>query len=131
LTNLIPAASDNQHAKFRVPLNILEDAIPELGAFPYERGDRTWDGKTLLIKGSKSKYAVIISSDHFCHINAEHSFRRYVNHQNIPLTAKFFPKMRLETIEAGHWGLLFTEFSLLQIVDHRNPCYWQFMQSRE
>jgi hypothetical protein len=56
LTNFVSTSSGNPHAaRFRVPLDILDSAIPEIGSFPYEPGERSWDGKTLLVKGSKSK----------------------------------------------------------------------------
>jgi hypothetical protein len=68
LTNLqlpIPSRSgyhDTSHekAKFIVPLDILDRSIGALGSFPYEYDKEnqtvptTWDGPTLVIKGSKS-----------------------------------------------------------------------------
>ncbi len=41
-----------------------------------------WNGPTLFIKG-------------------EHS--RYLNRHNIPVAEAFFPNMRLETLDTGHW----------------------------
>lgn len=41
--------------KFKVPLDILAEAIPELGSFPYAEGERSWEGPTMFIKGTKSK----------------------------------------------------------------------------
>ena len=38
LTNLIPADSKNPHARFRIPIDIIHDAIPELGGFPTNQG---------------------------------------------------------------------------------------------
>ncbi|KIJ22331.1 hypothetical protein M422DRAFT_197277, partial [Sphaerobolus stellatus SS14] len=70
--------------KFRVPVDVVRDSLEDIGGFPYEPGEREWHGKTLIIKGSKSKY---------------------VNKHNIPIAEKFFPNMRLETLEAGHWGM--------------------------
>jgi hypothetical protein len=56
LTNLIvPPASSPDKVKFQVPLSILKDSIPALGSFPYEPGERSWSGRTLVIRGSKSK----------------------------------------------------------------------------
>ncbi|KAG9015322.1 hypothetical protein FRB93_013022 [Tulasnella sp. JGI-2019a] len=82
LTNLTPA-SPSAPQNFRIPLDYLEQGIKGLGDFPYEPGERTWDGKTLIVKGAKSKY---------------------VNRRNIPIAQQYFPNMKLETLEAGHWG---------------------------
>ncbi|KAM6504088.1 Alpha/Beta hydrolase fold [Amanita muscaria] len=83
LTNLVvPPASSPKKAKFQVPLSLLNESISLLGSFPYEPGNRLWQGKTLVIKGSKSKY---------------------INRHNIPTIEAFFPDMRLEVLDAGHW----------------------------
>ncbi|KAF8640288.1 hypothetical protein AX16_010183 [Volvariella volvacea WC 439] len=83
LTNLIvPPASSEHPAKFQVPLDVIDRAIPDIGTFPYTPGERTWDGRTLFVKGSRSKY---------------------INHHNLPLCSQFFPSMKLETLETGHW----------------------------
>jgi len=29
---------------------------------------------------------------------------RYINHNNLPVMRAFFPSMRLEELDAGHWG---------------------------
>ncbi|THG95721.1 hypothetical protein EW026_g5973 [Hermanssonia centrifuga] len=68
--------------RFRIPLHTIGAAIPELGSFPYEPGEREWDGPTLFIKGTKSKY---------------------INDRNIPIAKEFFPNATLEPLEAGHW----------------------------
>ncbi|KIJ32892.1 hypothetical protein M422DRAFT_265230 [Sphaerobolus stellatus SS14] len=41
--------------KFRVPVDVVKDSLEEIGGFPYEPDEREWHGKTLIIKGSKSK----------------------------------------------------------------------------
>ena len=38
---------------------------------------------------------------------------RYVNRHNVPLTKRYFPNLRLETLEAGHWGSFSRFFFLL------------------
>jgi hypothetical protein len=87
LTNL---NTDLKPLKFRVPLDIIGPAIEQIGWFPYAPGERVWDGKTLFIKGTKSKY---------------------INHHNIPIAKEFFPSMRTEELDAGHWGTLRTRLS--------------------
>ncbi|KAL4248699.1 AB hydrolase superfamily protein [Abortiporus biennis] len=81
LTNLAPH-KEHHPLRFRVPLDIIGDAIVEVGSFPYVPGDRTWEGPTMFIKGTRSKY---------------------INNHNIPIAKQFFPHMVLETLEAGHW----------------------------
>jgi|SRR5712672_3556595 len=81
LTNLDAAS---QPFKFQVPLDIIESSIPDLGGFPHKPGERPWHGKTLFVKGTKSKY---------------------INKNNIPIAKEFFPSMSLETLDAGHWGM--------------------------
>ena len=52
--------TSHEKAKFIVPLDILERSIGDLGSFPYEYDKEnqtvttTWDGPTLVVKGSKS-----------------------------------------------------------------------------
>ena len=29
----------------------------------------------------------------------------YINHKNIPALRAFFPNMRIEELDAGHWGM--------------------------
>ncbi|KAH9063836.1 alpha/beta-hydrolase [Lactarius vividus] len=80
LTNL---DSTTRPLKFQVPLDIIGASIPDLGSFPYKPGERTWNGNTLFVKGSKSKY---------------------INKNNLPIAREFFPGMSLETLDASHWG---------------------------
>ncbi|KWU42475.1 alpha/beta-hydrolase [Rhodotorula sp. JG-1b] len=81
LTNLDRASpSDPYH--FRIPLPFLQNAIDEIGAFPYTPGERVYEKPSLFLKGSKSKY---------------------INSRNIPVIKQFFPNARLETLDAGHW----------------------------
>ena len=51
LTNLLPS----KPFKFRNPLGIIEENLNGIGDFPYEPGERVWNGKTLIVKGAKSK----------------------------------------------------------------------------
>ncbi|KIK68704.1 hypothetical protein GYMLUDRAFT_237715 [Collybiopsis luxurians FD-317 M1] len=83
LTNIVmPQESGLDHIRFRIPLETLSDAIPELGWFPYLPGETKWDGMTLFVKGANSDF---------------------INHRDYPIMKDFFPKMRMETLEAGHW----------------------------
>ncbi|KAJ8520757.1 hypothetical protein ONZ45_g2460 [Pleurotus djamor] len=85
LTNFVSPTSQSPHAKFQVPLNILASAIPELGLFPYQPGERIWPGRTMFIKGEKSKLRndpLWTSSFHPDH---------------------YFPNMILEKLDTGHW----------------------------
>jgi hypothetical protein len=54
LTNLSPEKG-GAPMSFRIPLDILEVAVPNFGDFPYVPGERTWEGPTLVIRGKRSK----------------------------------------------------------------------------
>ncbi|KLO13035.1 alpha/beta-hydrolase [Schizopora paradoxa] len=68
--------------KFKIPLDIINDAISNIGWFPYEPGDVTWDGPTLFMRGSRSNYIKL---------------------KHMDLIKQFFPRMSLETLDASHW----------------------------
>lgn len=79
--------------RFTLPLDLLEDSIPALGAFPWEyrvpvgrEGHKpehpTWDGPTLVVRGTKSPY---------------------ITDENLPSFKAFFPNSRVEELDAGHW----------------------------
>ncbi|WVQ73730.1 hypothetical protein IAR50_003310 [Cryptococcus sp. DSM 104548] len=76
------------HLVFRIPLQLLSKAIPQIGDFPYKPpppitdASPEWQGPTLFIKGEHSKY---------------------INKHNIPVAERFFPNMKLEVLDAGHW----------------------------
>jgi len=82
LTNISLPTSSTPYIHFRIPLSVIGDAISEIGNFPYEPAERTWDGRTLFIKGTKS---------------------RYINRRNIPLAKEHFPRMVQVELDAGHW----------------------------
>lgn len=77
-----------EHLVFRLPLDLLAEEIPSIGTFPYtppppkSETSPTWDGPVMFLKGAKSKY---------------------INKRNIPVCEAFFPNMKLETLDAGHW----------------------------
>lgn len=83
LTNLEPFTASQPYANFRVPLDTLYEAMPEIGWFPHAPGERNWTGRTMFIKGTKSAY---------------------INRHTIPAIREFFPQMKLEMLDAGHWA---------------------------
>ncbi|THV05638.1 alpha/beta-hydrolase, partial [Dendrothele bispora CBS 962.96] len=89
LTNLIvpsDPSSLQEYAKFGIPLDILSEAVPDIGIFPYEPGEvEPWTGRTLFVKGGKSKF---------------------LNEDAIGVARKLFPSMELEVLDAGHYGEL-------------------------
>ncbi|KAF9077081.1 alpha/beta-hydrolase [Rhodocollybia butyracea] len=83
LTNiLMPNETGEDYIRFRIPLGTLSDALSELGSFPYLPGERKWEGKTLFVKGEKSKF---------------------INHHYHSAMNDFFPNMNMEPIDTGHW----------------------------
>lgn len=63
LTNL-HRPSPSQHWTFRIPVKMINEDLEQIGDFPYDdekglmkddRQVRSWDGKTLFVKGAKSK----------------------------------------------------------------------------
>ncbi|CED84045.1 Predicted alpha/beta hydrolase [Phaffia rhodozyma] len=79
LTNSI--LKDNK-VTFRVPLELIKEAIPAIGDFPFQPGEITWNGPTMLVKGTRSKY---------------------INRHNIPVAEQFFPNMVLKELDTAHW----------------------------
>lgn len=69
---------------FRVPLSTLADSLDAMADFPYraETDDVQYDGPTLFIRGTRS---------------------RYVPDESVPAIRKFFPRAKIEDVEAGHW----------------------------
>ncbi|KAF5367023.1 hypothetical protein D9758_003869 [Tetrapyrgos nigripes] len=84
LTNLIlPSDTSEEYARFGIPLDILSDAIPDIGTFPYEPGEiEPWEGRTLFVKGERSKF---------------------LNSETLAIAKKFFPQLELKSVDAGHW----------------------------
>jgi pimeloyl-ACP methyl ester carboxylesterase len=80
--------SPSGHLAFRIPLDLLGRSIPHIGDFPYPQPDSestseiNWPGPTLFLKGEHSKY---------------------INRRNIPIAKAYFPQMKLEVLDAGHW----------------------------
>lgn len=57
LTNLERNPPDSKHWTFRIPLDILKRHLDQISAFPYEpHTTRPYQGRTLFIKGARSKY---------------------------------------------------------------------------
>lgn len=81
LTNLVRA--DDQTMKFRVPLSVLGESLDDMADFPWsESGSVKYDGPTLMVRGTKSKY---------------------VSDDTIPAIKQFFPNSEIADVEAGHW----------------------------
>lgn len=69
--------------KFRVPLSVLGASLDDMADFPYrEPGAVKYDGPTLVVRGTKS---------------------RYVGDDSIAAIKKFFPHSEIADVEAGHW----------------------------
>ena len=69
--------------KFRVPLSTLGSSLEGMADFPFrEPGAVTYDGPTLVVRGTKS---------------------RYVSDESLPAIRKFFPNSEVADVEAGHW----------------------------
>ncbi len=116
LTNIKSSAGPDNHLTFRMPVHLLSESIISIGHFPYtppppmSPQSPQWTGPTLFLKG-------------------EHS--RYLNRHNIPVAKAFFPNMRLEVLETGHWvhaekpaetvGLVETFIQEVGNEDHANP----------
>jgi len=81
LTNLATTPPQSP-LKFKVPLDIISRAIQNIGWFPYEPGEVSWDGPTLFMRGSRSNYIKL---------------------KHMDLIKQFFPSMILESLEASHW----------------------------
>jgi len=86
LTNLLPPSASkipSKTVRFQIPIPILTEAIPALGSFPYTVDEgRSWRGRSLVVKGARSEY---------------------ITESNIMTLRAFFPEMKMETLDAGHW----------------------------
>ncbi|KAJ3571076.1 hypothetical protein NP233_g3992 [Leucocoprinus birnbaumii] len=87
MTNLILPAPLQSHTRphFHLPLDVLKQAVPELGWFPYDLNDPKrpqWNGKTLIFRGLKSPYIDETNEDSF---------------------KQFFPDSTIESLDTGHW----------------------------
>ncbi|KAN0068057.1 Alpha/Beta hydrolase fold [Elaphomyces granulatus] len=89
LTNLTRSVN-SPTLKFRIPLGILANSLDDMSGFPFEEPSADakdgsiikYDGPTLVVRGTKS---------------------RYVGDETIPTIKRFFPKSSIADIEAGHW----------------------------
>ena len=88
--------------KFKIPIGLLGESIAELGSFPYSPGERTFDGPTLFIKGTRSKCVMTL------HVYLPFSILRpsyrYINRHNVDLAKAFFPNMIMKELDTNHWG---------------------------
>lgn len=81
LTNLVRDA-ETKVLKWRVPLSILGKSLDFMGDFPILPDEAQFKKPTLFIRGKYSKY---------------------VTDEMIPLIGRFFPRFRIEDVDAGHW----------------------------
>ncbi|KAG9085967.1 hypothetical protein FRC06_003333 [Ceratobasidium sp. 370] len=81
LHNLV-APAKGEPLRFRIPLSIIANGIDGIGDFPHTPGQEIWEGPVLFVKGAKSKY---------------------INRRNTPVMEQYFPNMKLEILDAGHW----------------------------
>ncbi|KAL2753942.1 hypothetical protein ACRALDRAFT_1062925 [Sodiomyces alcalophilus JCM 7366] len=83
LGNLHRPDRDSPQQKFRVPLDIIGRALPNMGDFPFKDPNAVrFEKPALFIRGTESKY---------------------VADDVLPLIGQFFPKFRLVDVKAGHW----------------------------
>ncbi|KAF3926062.1 hypothetical protein ABW20_dc0109185 [Dactylellina cionopaga] len=82
-TNLLKPTAGNDKFRWRIPVNILGNALDQMAGFPFTPGGKNVFTKpALFVRGTTSKY---------------------VADETIPLIGEFFPKFRLKDVEAGHW----------------------------
>lgn len=111
LTNLTRSPPGAETWSWRIPVDLIRKNIAQIGDFPYNPpqasaeelagGDdsapeRMWEGETLFIKGTKSKY---------------------VNRRNIPTNQKYFPNSKLVHMETGHWCQAEKPNEFVQVVE--------------
>lgn len=81
LTNLVrDVESGKMH--FRVPLDILGRSLDVIGGFPHTPGLQHFDGPTLFVRGTKSRY---VKDGYFDTIRG------------------YFPRYKLAELPTGHW----------------------------
>ena len=81
MTNLLPSPP----LTFRVPIDILAEALPRLGAFPLECTEEKcpeFNRPALFIKGTQS---------------------RYIKPKFYDVMRKMFPKMEVIELDGSHW----------------------------
>lgn len=58
LTNLKAMDQDKNIVTFQIPLTTIKRSISDIGGFPYDSSEATWNGRVLFLKGTKSPYVV-------------------------------------------------------------------------
>lgn len=112
LTNLTRSPPGAETWSWRIPVDLIRKNIAQIGDFPYNppnateeelagaseaAQERSWDGETLFIKGTKSKY---------------------VNRRNIPTNQKYFPRSKLVRMDTGHWCQAEKPNEFVQVVEN-------------
>ncbi|GAC96129.1 alpha/beta hydrolase [Pseudozyma hubeiensis SY62] len=111
LTNLTRSPPGAETWSWRIPVDLIRKNIAQIGDFPYNppnateeelagasesAQERSWNGETLFIKGTKSKY---------------------VNRKNIPTNQKYFTKSKLVRMDTGHWCQAEKPNEFVQVVE--------------
>ncbi|KAF3924964.1 hypothetical protein AA313_de0200039 [Arthrobotrys entomopaga] len=82
-TNLLKPTPTNDRFRWRIPVQLLGNALDEMASFPFAPGgEHTFTKPALFVRGTKSKY---------------------VADETIPLIGEFFPRFELRDVEGGHW----------------------------
>ena len=84
-----------------MPIDLLTRAIPSIGDFPYTPPDSEPDSHQPPDTLSGGTPTSPIWYGHTLFLKGQHS--KYLNRHNIPVAKRYFPNMRLETLDAGHW----------------------------
>ncbi|TGZ83384.1 alpha/beta-hydrolase [Ascodesmis nigricans] len=81
LTNLTRTHGSNV-LRWRVPVQVLQNALDNMGGFPFHPDKERFEKPALFVRGTMS---------------------HYVPDETIPIIGRFFPLFRMKDIESGHW----------------------------
>lgn len=111
LTNLTRNPPSAETWSWRIPVDLIRKNIAQIGDFPYNPPNassdeltqghesspvRSWNGETLFIKGTRSKY---------------------INRRNIGTNQKYFPNAKLVHMDTGHWCQAEKPNEFVQVVE--------------
>jgi pimeloyl-ACP methyl ester carboxylesterase len=81
MTNLLPT----RPVKFRIPIEVLAQALPDIAGFPIECTEKScpeFDKPALFIRGTRS---------------------HYIQPKHYPTMRKMFPRMKILEVDSAHW----------------------------